>query len=72
MLESRIPERNERTVFGDVVAGASVYHRLEKKGFLYFTEEEPINLPGDPLDGFMFTPEVYITDVGRAALAAQH
>lgn len=70
MLETRIPERNERCVFGSVVPGMSVYRRLEKRGLLYFTEEEPLDLPEDPLDGFTFTPEVYITDEGRAALAA--
>ena len=72
MLETRIPDRNERCVFGDAVPGVSVYRRLEKRGLLYFTEEEPLNLPGDPLDGFTFTPEVYITDEGRAALACPH
>lgn len=41
-----------------------------KKGMLYFTEEEPLDLPGDPLHGFIFTPMVYITAEGRAALAA--
>ncbi|TXI24204.1 MAG: hypothetical protein E6Q67_03015 [Roseateles sp.] len=69
MLVTMISERNERTVFGDVVAGMNVFRRLEKKGLLYFTEEEPLDLPGDPLDGFTYTPEVYITDEGRVALA---
>ncbi len=70
MLETNIPERNGRSVFGDAIAGMEVYRKLEKKGLLYFTEEEPMDLPGEPLDGFMFTPLVYITDEGRSALAA--
>lgn len=72
MLETKIPERNERNPFGDVQPGLGVYRRLCKKGLLYFTEEEPLDLPGDPIDGFTFTPEVYITDEGRVALAAAH
>lgn len=70
MLETKIPERNERGMFGDVVPGMRIYRKLDKKGLLYFTEEEPMDLPGDPLHGFTFTPEVYITDEGRAALVA--
>lgn len=54
MLETRISERNERCVFGSVVPGMNVYRKLEKKGLLYFTEEEPLDIP----------------DEGRAALAA--
>lgn len=70
MLEYYIPEKNGRDVFGEVEAGISVYRRLDKRGLVIITEEEPLNLPGDPLDGFTFTPEVYITDAGKAAYEA--
>lgn len=70
MLCSRIPGGDGRDAFGDVIPGMTVYLRLEKMGLLFFTEEEPLDLPGEPLDGFTFTPEVYITDEGRALLAA--
>ena len=68
VLESQIAERNARSVFGDVIPGLFVYRKLEKLGFVFFTEEEPLDLPGDPMDGFIFTPEIYVTDEGRAAL----
>ena len=68
MLETEIPDRNSRTVFGDVLPGMHVYRKLDKMGLLFFTEEEPLDLPGDVLDGFTFTPEVYITEEGRSAL----
>jgi len=59
-------------VFGEVTPGHKVYQRLEKVGFCYYTEEETLSLPGDPLDGFGFTPEIYITEEGRAALEPRH
>lgn len=71
MLETRIPDVSGSSVFGDVIPGMAVYRRLDKRGLLFFTEEEPLDLPGEPMDGFTFTPEVYITNEGRAALAAQ-
>ena len=71
MLESGIPDCNERDVFGDVTPGQSVYKRLEKRGLIFFTEEEPLDLPGDPLDGFTFTREIYLTDDGHSALSAK-
>lgn len=70
VLVTQIPDRNERDVFGDVTPGMAVYLRLEKRGLVICTEEDPLDLPGDPLDGFQFTPEVYITDEGKADLAA--
>jgi len=72
ILETQIPDRNDRSVFGDVIPGMAVYRKLDKKGLVFFTEEEPLDLPGDPLDGFTFTPEVHITEEGRAALSSQH
>jgi hypothetical protein len=68
-LETAIPDRTGRSFFGNPVPGMAVYRKLDKLGFLYFTEEEPFDMPGDPLDGFQFTPMVYITDEGRRALA---
>lgn len=71
VLESRIPDRNEvDTVFRTVTPGHTVYRKLEKLGLVFYSEEEPLNLPGDPLDGFTFTREIYITDVGRSVLSA--
>lgn len=59
MLTSKIPDKNERSFFG-IVPGMAVYKKLEKKGLVFFTEEEPME------DGFVFTNEVYLTDEGKS------
>lgn len=73
VLVSTVPERNERNerdvVFGNVTPGHSVYKKLERAGLVFYTEEEPMAMLGDPLDGFQFTSEIYLTDAGRTALA---
>jgi len=73
LLTSSIPDSSERDiVFGLVTPGHSVYRRLERLGLVFYTVEDPLDCPGDPLDGFLFTNEVYISDEGRAArMAAQ-
>ncbi len=53
---------NTHHVFGNVNPGIGVFKKLEKKGLLFFTEEDPMP------DGFVFTNEVYITDQGLQAL----
>lgn len=71
IIEWRIPECNETDpVFGTVTPGHGVYRKLEKLGLVFYTIEEPFDLPGDPLDGFSFSSEVYVDDAGRSALAA--
>lgn len=37
-------------------------------GLVFFTVEESFDLPGDPLDGFQFSCEIYITDAGKELL----
>lgn len=60
MLTSNIPERSiVAGVFG-IEPGMAVYKKLEKKGLVFFTEEEPME------DGFVFTNEVYLTDEGKS------
>ena len=59
MLVSRIPERKISGIFGPE-PGIATYKKLEKKGLLMFTEEDPMP------DGFQFTEEVYLTDEGKA------
>lgn len=64
MLVSEIPEKNERhPVFRTITPGMSVYQKLEKKGLVLITEEDPImDVPeDDPLYGFTFTPMVELT-----------
>lgn len=71
VLVTHIPDTNTRdVVFGDVTPGHGVYRKLEKRGFVFYTVEEPLDSPGSPMDGFTFTNEVYISDEGRNALAA--
>ncbi|MBV7542218.1 hypothetical protein [Acidovorax sp. sic0104] len=71
VIEWRVPETNERDpVFGTQIPGHTTYRRLERRGLVFYTIEEPFDLPGDPLNGFCFTREIYIEDAGRAALKA--
>ena len=56
MLTSEIPEKNERNVFGGTDAGMAVYKKLEKKGLIFFTEEESFELESGLL--FTWTNEV--------------
>lgn len=72
VLESRIPDRNEVDhVFKTVTPGHTVYRKLERLGLVFYSEEDPLDMPGDPLDGFTFTREIYITDTGRSVLSAK-
>lgn len=64
MLVSNIPDKSGRGVFG-VEPGTGVYKKLEKKGLVFFTEEEPMEVNGEM---FEFTPSVYITEAGQIAL----
>lgn len=41
ILTSKIPEKNERSVFGGIEPGIGVFKKLEKKGLVFFTEEDP-------------------------------
>ena len=72
VLVTAVPDKTEHEiVFGCVVPGHPIYRKLELMRLCFYTEELPLELPGDPLDGFTFTPEIYITEQGRAALAAR-
>lgn len=51
MLTSEIDAKNSRDVFGCIVPGMSVFRKLEKKGLVYFTVEDPVTLA----DGSEFT-----------------
>ena len=62
-LVSTIPDRNEPGVFGDVTPGIRVYKALEKKGLVYFTEEDPFILDDGTV--FEFTPSVYLVEKVR-------
>ena len=55
VLVSAIPEKNMRGVFG-LEPGMTIFKKLEKKGLVIITEEEPVQLE----DGswFEFTPSV--------------
>lgn len=55
VLVTAVPEKNERGVFG-TVPGLTIFKKLEKKGLVIITEEEPIQLE----DGtwFEFTPSI--------------
>lgn len=60
LLASRISDRTDLDVFGNVIPGMAVFKKLEKKGLIFFTEEEPLIL--DDGTEFYFTPLVYLTE----------
>lgn len=69
VLTTSVPDKNSRdVVFDTAIPGHGVYRKLEKRGFVFYSVEDPIDLPGDPIDGFVFTNEIYITDEGRDVL----
>ena len=71
IIEWMVPDKTEKNLaFGDVVPGHGIYRKLEKMGLAFYTEEEPLNSPGDPMDGFTFSREIYISDAGIEALQA--
>lgn len=48
VLTTQVPEKTTKD-FMDVVAGMAIYKKLERKGYVIITEEEPMP------DGFVFT-----------------
>jgi len=62
ILVTDVQEKNHPHWAGGTIPGMTVFKKLEKRGFLFFTEEEPME------DGFTFTEEIYITDEGLNAL----
>ncbi len=62
ILVTQICEKNTPAWHGGVIPGMNVFKKLAKRGYLFFTEEEPME------DGFGFTEEIYITDEGLKAL----
>lgn len=62
VLVTEIPDRNEKGLWGETIPGIRVYRKLEKQGLIILTEEEPIDIDGEP---FEFTPMVEITDAGK-------
>ena len=60
ILVTSIPDKNDTNVFGDTIPGIAVFKKLEKKGLIFFTEEDVDS------NGFAFTEEVYITELGKS------
>jgi hypothetical protein len=64
-LISHIPDKSERDVHGDPVPGMRVFKRLESKGLLFQTEEEPFKFTDDPdEEPFLFTESIELTSAG--------
>lgn len=55
VLITSIPEKNTRGVFG-LEPGLTIFRKLDKKGLVVITEEEPVQL--DDGSWFEFTPSV--------------
>jgi hypothetical protein len=56
-LVTDVEDRNSKDVFGMIVPGIRVFKKLEKKGLVYFTIEEP---PFPEMPDFCFTEEIYL------------
>jgi len=55
-----VSDRTEPDVFGNIVPGIKIFKSLEKKGLIFFTEEEPIVLEdGTKID---LTPLIYLEE----------
>lgn len=63
--------QRRRSCLQNSYACHTVYRKLERLGLVFYSEEDPLDMPGDPLDGFTFTREIYITDTGRSVLSAK-
>lgn len=50
-----IEDKNRSDGFGNIIPGLLVFKKLEKKGLVFFTKEDPIDINGEP---FYFTPSV--------------
>ena len=66
ILVSAIPGQNQKGVFSEIEPGLTVYKRLETRGLVYLTDEDPIELENGEI--FQFTPTFEITDEGLKAL----
>lgn len=64
VLVTAIPDKNDKGMFGEKIAGMRVYQKLDKRGLLVLTEE-PVEE-----DGFQYTSAAEMTDAGHAAFAA--
>lgn len=64
VLVTAIPDKNEAGLFGEKMAGMPVFKKLDKRGLVVLTEEDPME------DGFQFTPMAELTDAGAAAWRA--
>lgn len=62
LLTSWINETNSKDEFGEIVPGIRVYRKLDNKGYVVITDEEPCD------DGFEFTPMIDLTDLGKQIL----
>lgn len=64
VLVTAIPDKTEPGLFGEKMPGMPVFKKLDKRGLVVLTEEEPME------DGFQFTPMAELTDTGKAAWLA--
>lgn len=66
VLIYQVPDKNEKDLYGWILPGLNVYKKLDKKGLVVITEEEPIIL--DDGEEFTFTPMIELTDEGKEVL----
>lgn len=56
VLVSKIPDKTERDCLDVLQPGMTIFRKLEKKGLVFITEEEPVELEEGVW--FEFTPSV--------------
>ena len=49
VLVTQVPDKTTRDFMGQIEAGMNIYKKLERKGYVIITQEEPME------DGFFFT-----------------
>ena len=64
-LSSVIADKQVTNDVGGIIPGWRVFRKLEREGFLFETEEEPVVINGEP---FTFTTMVCLTETGERAM----
>jgi hypothetical protein len=62
-LVCKIGDKATKNLFNDTIPGIRTYQKLEKKGLLFFTEDDVDD------EGDYFSPQIELTEAGELLLA---
>lgn len=62
MSSLRVDSVNQRGIMGEIIPGITVFKKLEKKGLIFFTEEEPIVINEMTGEVFDLAPLIYLVE----------